>query len=72
MSENIENVQEYQNLIQINIEASEDTRDSFHENLRDHSSKKCIKNEKKNSLLEKKVKRNKNKQIKKRIQNNIK
>ena len=37
MSENIENVQEYQNLIQINIEASEDTRDSFHENLRDHS-----------------------------------
>jgi hypothetical protein len=70
MSENIENVQEYQNLIQINIEASEDTRDSFHENLRDHSSKKCIKNEKKNSLLEKKVKRNKNKQIKKNSKDN--
>ena len=70
MSENIENLHEYHNLIQINLEASEDTRDSLHDNLREYSSKKIIKNANKKSFLEKKVKRNKNKQIKKNSKDN--
>jgi hypothetical protein len=70
MSENIENLHEYHNLIQINLEASEDTRDSLHDNLREYSSKKILKNANKKSFLEKKVKRNKNKQIKKNSKDN--
>ena len=66
------NYTEYPNLIQINLEASEDTRDSSHDNLREKSSKKynydVIENKK--SFLEKKVKRTKSKQLKKNSKEN--
>ena len=63
------NITEYQNLIQINLDASEDTRDSSHENLRQRTLKnyKIIESGK---LLEKKVKRSKTKQIKKNSKDN--
>ena len=73
MSRNSGKVKEYQNLIQINLEASEDTRDSFQENLRENSSKKCYNYKSKefsNSFLEKKVKRNRIKQNKKNSKDN--
>ena len=73
MSRNTGKVKEYQNLIQINLEASEDTRDSFQENLRENSSKKCYNYKSKefsNSFLEKKVKRNRTKQNKKNSKDN--
>jgi hypothetical protein len=73
MSRNSGKVKEYQNLIQINLEASEDTRDSFLENLRENSSKKCYNYKSKefsNSFLEKKVKRNRTKQNKKNSKDN--
>ncbi len=66
------NYTEYPNLIQINLEASEDTRDSSHDNLREKSSKNynydVIENKK--SFLEKKVKRTKSKQLKKNSKEN--
>ena len=63
------NITEYQNLIQINLDASEDTRDSSHDNLRQRTPKnyKIIDSGK---LLEKKVKRSKTKQIKKNSKDN--
>ena len=63
------NIREYQNLIQINLDASEDTRDSSHDNLRQRTPKnyKIIDSGK---LLEKKVKRSKTKQIKKNSKDN--
>ena len=63
------NITEYQNLIQINIDPSEETRDSSHDNLRQRTPKnyKIIDSL---NFLEKKVKRNKSKQIKKNSKDN--
>ena len=65
------NITEYQNLIQINIDPSEETRDSSHDNLRQRTPKnyKIIDSL---NFLEKKVKRNKSKQIKKNSKDNSK
>ena len=65
------NITEYQNLIQINIDPSEETRDSSHDNLRQRTPKnyKIIDSL---NFLEKKVKRNKNKKIKKNSKDNSK
>ena len=63
------NITEYQNLIQINLDASEDTRDSSHENLRQRTLKN-YKNIESGKFLEKKVKRSKTKQIKKNSKDN--